>query len=89
MISSGGERAAPVRFRYSDLNEAARVCGGCAVYVISIALGRAHVVGNRLFSRLCGAPRWPWKRDRVQKHIRIRVDGTLHALVSFLDAQEE
>jgi hypothetical protein len=57
MIASGGERAAPVRFRYSDLNEAARVCGGCAVYVISIALGRAHVVGNRLFSRLCGAPR--------------------------------
>src|SRR5262249_34143002 len=52
---------APVRFRYSDLNEAGRVYGGCAVYVISIALGRAHVGGNRLFSRLCGAPRWPWK----------------------------
>jgi hypothetical protein len=38
-------RATPVRFRYGDLNEAARVCG-CAVYVISIA----REVG-------CGRPR--------------------------------
>jgi len=27
-------------FRYSGLNEAGRICGGCAVYVISIARRR-------------------------------------------------
>ena len=37
--SFGARGVGLVRFRYSDLNEAGRVCGGCAVYVISIAGG--------------------------------------------------
>jgi len=55
-----GEVVAPVRFRYSDLNEAGRVCGGCAVYVISIAWGGRMWTPTVFFGRLCGAPMWQW-----------------------------
>jgi len=81
--------AGPVRFRYSDLNEAGRVCGGCAVYVISIAR-RGRMWASPVFSEGLAARRGGRGSEiGSRKHIRIKVDGTLRALVSSLDAQEE
>ena len=45
-----------VRQIAGDLNEAGSVCGGCAVYVISIAWGGRMWTPTVFFDRLCGAP---------------------------------